>query len=353
MLNLNDAHLAALITKPLTVAQARQQIGTAYQQEADRLANSPLWESNDEALTALLASYTNLLGNKLYQALQNLTSIPTPFLQTLWLQDTTADAHHSEIAVIQTTQDDNNTLLTIVDPLSDDAKLKAVNLPTLLQITAADSNAMTYDAETVKALSALAKALNQGGYRFTTVDETVLQPVNGLSFKTRFDNLKPLVAKKAVIKAGDFSIGTSLDQDAKVLGYQVLDEDGHDWQDLGSEEIKNDRFEWASTTVPQELVNHRLKLIIRVSAGSNSPALDELFVIASNNAILMRQGANAGVYELPLPNQKIFTVMINPANNMVYLKYPDPETQIIELNHQYPFIGEWLKAVLPQKRAFN
>ena len=88
MLNLNDAHLAALITKPLTVAQARQQIGTAYQQEADRLANSPLWESNDEALTALLASYTNLLGNKLYQALQNLTSIPTPFLQTLWLQDT-------------------------------------------------------------------------------------------------------------------------------------------------------------------------------------------------------------------------------------------------------------------------
>ena len=223
MLNLNDAHLAALITKPLTVAQARQQIGTAYQQEADRLANSPLWESNDEALTALLASYTNLLGNKLYQALQNLTSIPTPFLQTLWLQDTTADAHHSEIAVIQTTQDDNNTLLTIVDPLSDDAKLKAVNLPTLLQITAADSNAMTYDAETVKALSALAKALNQGGYRFTTVDETVLQPVNGLSFKTRFDNLKPLVAKKAVIKAGDFSIGTSLDQDAKVLGYQVLD----------------------------------------------------------------------------------------------------------------------------------
>ena len=36
MLNLNDAHLAALITKPLTVAQARQQIGTAYQQEADR-----------------------------------------------------------------------------------------------------------------------------------------------------------------------------------------------------------------------------------------------------------------------------------------------------------------------------
>ena len=30
MLNLNDAHLAALITKPLTVAQARQQIRTAY-----------------------------------------------------------------------------------------------------------------------------------------------------------------------------------------------------------------------------------------------------------------------------------------------------------------------------------
>ena len=45
--------------------------------------------------------------------------------------------------------------------------------------------------------------------------------------------------------------------------------------------------------------------------------------------------------------------MVNPDNNMIYLKYPDPETQVIELNRQYPFIGEWLKAVLPQKRAFN
>ena len=92
---------------------------------------------------------------------------------------------------------------------------------------------------------------------------------------------------------------------------------------------------------------------MRVSAGTNSPALDELFVIASSNAILMRQGSHQGVYELPLPNQKLFTVMVNPDNNMIYLKYPDPETQVIELNRQYPFIGEWLKAVLPQKRAFN
>ncbi|OAU77066.1 hypothetical protein PY68_05015, partial [Lacticaseibacillus rhamnosus] len=87
--------------------------------------------------------------------------------------------------------------------------------------------------------------------------------------------------------------------------------------------------------------------------GQTPPALDELFVIASSNAILMRQGSHQGVYELPLPNQKLFTVMVNPDNNMIYLKYPDPETQVIELNRQYPFIGEWLKAVLPQKRAFN
>ncbi|EGF46250.1 hypothetical protein AAULR_04916, partial [Lacticaseibacillus rhamnosus MTCC 5462] len=56
MLNLNDTHLAALIAKPLNVSQLRQQISTAYQTEADRLADSPLWGSNDDALTALLAS---------------------------------------------------------------------------------------------------------------------------------------------------------------------------------------------------------------------------------------------------------------------------------------------------------
>ena len=39
MLNLNDTHLAALIAKPLNVSQLRQQISTAYQTEADRLAD--------------------------------------------------------------------------------------------------------------------------------------------------------------------------------------------------------------------------------------------------------------------------------------------------------------------------
>ncbi|MBO1690698.1 hypothetical protein HJW02_13740, partial [Akkermansia sp. GGCC_0220] len=68
-------------------------------------------------------------------------------------------------------------LLTIVDPLSPSATLKAVNLPTLLQITASDSNALPYDADEIKALSALTKALNQGGYQFATIDETVLQPI--------------------------------------------------------------------------------------------------------------------------------------------------------------------------------
>ncbi len=79
MLNLNDTHLAALIAKPLNVSQLRQQISTAYQTEADRLADSPLWGSNDDALTALLASYTGLMRDKLYQTLQNIAAIPTNF----------------------------------------------------------------------------------------------------------------------------------------------------------------------------------------------------------------------------------------------------------------------------------
>lgn len=134
-------------------------------------------------------------------------------------------------------------------------------------------------------LSALTCALNLRGYQFATIAETVLQPINGYYFKTRLANLKPLVAKKTVVMPGEFSIQTNLARDSMLLDTQVLDVHGQAWMHLGSVQVMRARLAWASTTIPVQLVNHHLCLVVRVSAGTNSPALDELFVIASSNAI--------------------------------------------------------------------
>lgn len=121
MLNLKVTHCAALMSKPLNVSQHCQQISTAYQTEAVRLADSPLWGSKVVALTAYLASTTGCMRVKLYQTCQNMSAIPTNFYQTCWFKDTTSDPHHRVITLIQATVEDNQPLLTMLYPLSPSA----------------------------------------------------------------------------------------------------------------------------------------------------------------------------------------------------------------------------------------
>ncbi|WP_162208331.1 hypothetical protein [Lacticaseibacillus saniviri] len=122
---------------------------------------------------------------------------------------------------------------------------------------------------------------------------------------------------------------------------------------MGTEDLTKTTFSWASTTIPDELVDHNLTLQLNLRSSNNSPALDELFVTASNNAILMRQLPGNGHYELVLPNKQPLTVQVDPKSDTLKLGYPENTIQIIELNKQYPFIGDWLKQVLPKNQLLT
>lgn len=351
MLNYANDALQAIITKQLTAKEARIKITEAYTNQIEAMRDDPLWAQNEPALTTTTLSFTTLLADKLIEALGHEARLPKNFSSRLWVNAVASQPDHSNIIFYLANETANQELFSITDPLAAGAKLAASNLPTLLQVTAADDDQVQFEDDEITSLSAIIKALYNADYSFASVDETVLQPVNGLTFTPRYHNVSTLATTATVKEPGSFQLSLAL-QGGNVIEYHVFDDQGHDWQDLGTDDTQDDTFSWASTTIPEDLVDHPLNLQVTVRASENVPALDELFVIASNNAILMKQGVN-GNYVLELPNHNSLTVRIDPTTDQIRLEYPEKDVQLMELNNQYPFIGEWLKAVLPQKRAFN
>ena len=352
MLNYADQQLQHIATTHLSAKEAREQLTKSYAEAFTKYQNAPIWAQNEPALSGLTLSYTALLADKLHEALIALPKLHPAFAERLWLAPEIRTSGHSQITVYLATDSDNLPLLVIDSPLLAKATLLARNLPTLLQVTAKDDGQVQFDETQLTALAILIKGLYAADYAFKTVDETVLQPVDGLTFKTKYDNTTTLTASAHVDQAGELSISCDT-TGTQPVAFHVRDDAGHDWMDLGTDTQDGTTFTWSSTTIPEELVGHALTLEVTARAGEIAPALDELFVIASNHAILMRQGKQAGSYELALPNHKTLTVVSNADGDTITLRYPETEVQVLELHHQYPFLGEWLKTVLPQKRAFN
>lgn len=350
MLNFKDQELTKIVTAELPAKAARDAITIAYSKRMAFLRNDPLWQGNLPAIQAETLSYTALMADKLLEALRASAKIDSTFSQRLWFEPKVGDGDHSTITINLASPDKNIELLTIDGALTPNGRLVAKNLPTLLQVTAKEPDLGYTDAE-VQALAAMIKVLYTADLTFATIDETVLQPVDGLSFATKFDSSKPLSTTVEIKSSGNIKLSVSLDH-GTVVGYQVLDDNGHDWKDLGADDTADDVLTWASTTIPGELVGAHLTLRVNVRTAENSPALDELFVIASSNAILMRQAGN-GAYALDLPNHNVLNIKLDTENDRIILHYPEQTVHVMELNHQYPFLGEWLKAVLPQRRAFN
>lgn len=351
MLNYNDKEILSIVTSPLEPAEARRRITIKCDAETKARADDPLWAANDFALADQLLAYTELLGNKLYQALNSVKDLEgSDFMNRLWIQSVAPNSSHTTLVFFLAGQDNNQELFTVVDPLTTDGHLVSSNLPTLDQITADDVKLDYSDGE-ISALVILIKEMYAAGYSFRDISETVLQPVDGLTFNTKFDTSKPTTTSQQVVTAGNLVLQVPIS--GTVAGYHVLDENNHDWMDLGSDRMEGDQFIWESTSIPDELVGQTLTLAVSVRSVENVPAMDELFVIASSNAILMRETATPGEYSLSLPNHRDLTVRVDPEANTVSLAYGNPEAQIIELNKQYPFLGQWLKAVLPKKPAFN
>ncbi|WP_461225153.1 hypothetical protein [Lacticaseibacillus suihuaensis] len=349
MLNLEDQSLQKLVTTTMDAKAARQAVTKAYKARIHAMRNDSLWQANLPAMEAVTRSYTTLLAEKLLAALRADSHLDKTFAARLWFDATVGDADHSTITLYLAGPDSNQELLAIDGPFTQDAKLKAKNLPTLLQVTAEDPTLDYTDAE-VTALIALIKCLYTADFAFTTIDETVLQPVAGLSFKTRYTNVRTLNVTKTV--ANHTATLTVPLTNASVTAFSVLDDHKHDWADAGAANQDAQAFAWTGADLPEELEGQNLKLVAQVRTGENSPALDELFVIASANAILMRQG-QPGNYSLDLPNHAQLSIQVDPDSDALTLQYPEPTRQLIELNHTYPFIGEWLKAILPSRRAFN
>ncbi|WP_225046770.1 hypothetical protein [Lacticaseibacillus kribbianus] len=349
MLNLEDQSLQKLITAPMSAKEARQAVTKAYKARINAMRNDALWQANLPAMAATIRSYTTLLADKLLAALRGDKHLDKDFAARLWYEVSVGDADRSTITLYLAGTSSNQELLTIDGPFTKEAKLVAKNLPTLLQVTAEDPTLDYTDAE-VTALIALIKCLYTADLAFTSIDETVLQPVDGLHFKTRYTTVRTLNVTKTVAD-GSATLTVPL-TNAAVATYQVLDDHKRDWADAGTDSQDAQGFSWTTSTLPEELEGQNLKLVAQVRTGENSPALDELFVIASANAILMRQG-QPGDYSLDLPNHAQLAIKVDPDSDALTLRYPEPTRQLIELNHTYPFIGEWLKAILPMRRAFN
>ncbi|MFD1392540.1 hypothetical protein ACFQ3L_02915 [Lacticaseibacillus jixianensis] len=350
MLNFKNQELTKIITGTLSAKAAREAIIQAYNSRMRLLRNDPLWQGNLPALQAETLSYTALMADKLLETLKASKDIDPAFAERLWFEPAVGDGDHSTIKVYLASPDQNTELLAIEGILTDSGRLVAKNLPTLLQITAKEPD-LPYTAAEVHALAAMIKVLYTADLTFATIDETVLQPVDGLSFATKFDSSKPLSTTVEIKSSGNIKLAVPLDH-GSVVDYQVVDDNGHDWKELGADSTDNDVLTWASTTIPGELVGAHLRLQVNVRTAENSPALDELFVIASSNAILMRQ-AGRNAYALDLPNHNVLGIKLDTANNRIILHYPEKTVHVMELDHLYPFLGQWLKAVLPQRRAFN
>lgn len=350
MLNFKDRELIKITTNALSAKEARDEITIAYSKRMAFLRNDPLWQGNLPAIQAETLSYTALMADKLLEALRTSKQIDNTFSERLWFEPKVGDGDHSTITIYLASPDKNTELMTIDGALTPNGRLIAKNLPTLLQITAKDPE-LDYSDSELQALGAMIKVLYTADLSFATIDETVLQPVDGLSFATKFDNSKPLSTTVEIKSSGNIKLSVPLDH-GSVINYQVIDDNGHDWKDLGADDTADDTLTWASTTIPNELVGAHLRLQVNVRAAENSPALDELFVIASNNAILMRQ-AGHGAYALDLPNHNVLNIKLDTENNRIVLHYPEKTVHVMELNHLYPFLGQWLKSVLPQRRAFN
>lgn len=351
MLNFNDKEILSIINDDLEPADARHRVTVRADKDEHAMSSNPLWANNDFVRMNNLLAYTELLTDKFKQAFSEVDGLKgTDFTNRLWMQAVAPNAEHTTIVFFLATEDENRELFSIIDPLTTDGYIAASNLPTLPQITG-DEDDLGYTDDELSGLSVLIREMYAAGYNFRTVDETVLQPVDGLTFTTKFDTSNTVSGSQMVMEPGDLSI--SVEVRGTVSSYHVLDEDGHDWMDLGTASMDGDTFTWASTSIPGELVGQNLTLQANIRSAANVPAMDELFVIASANAILMKQLAGDGNYALSLPNHRDLSVSVDIDKNTVSLSYPDSETQIIELNTEYPFFGKWLEAVLPKKPAFN
>ncbi len=347
MLNFKQPQLRDVIEAPADIAKIRTSLARQYQQKRQVFTDKAHWAHNDAALFEFGASYTRLFMDKLWEALSDDKVIgKSDLLDHLWLevvqqeQGTTINVNYADESGA------NHLLFAIDQALHMQAHLTAHELPVLADING-DKTESLITEKMFPAMLQLIKLLYAADLRFLSPKETVLQPVNDLHFGVKFPDAKTFTATLKV--SNNVAIPVKINVEIgnyDVRSFQVVDETGNDVTTAGQPHVTaGGTFSWEAQHLP-ELTNQTLTLTVEAVAIDTLPCLDNLFVTASSNNILMRTGAQIGSFQLELPNQQELGITVNSQDETLTLHYQDPDTQIYELSKIYPFFGEWLEETL-------
>ncbi|MFD0898219.1 hypothetical protein [Loigolactobacillus binensis] len=352
MLNFKQPQLRDVIEAPADIAAARTSLAHLYQQKRQLFTDKAHWAHNSAAVYEFGASYTRLFMDKLWEAFNDDPVIgDSPLLDHLWLQVVQQD-HGTAVNINYADEAGTNHLLLSIDQaLNMQAHLTAHELPVLADFTATKPQYLLTE-KMFPALLQLIKLLYAAKLHFLSPKETVLQPVAGLHFGVKFPDAKTFTATLKV--SNNVAVPVKINVEIghyDVRSFKVSDETDNDVTTVGKPQVSaGGTFSWEAQHLP-ELTNQTLTLTVEAVAIDTLPCLDNLFVTASGNNILMRTGAQVGSYQLELPNQKELGLTVNSQDETLTLHYPDTDTQIYELSKTYPFFGEWLEETL--KTATN
>lgn len=352
MLNFKQPQLRDVIEAPADIEQVRTDLARLYQQKRQLYTDKAHWVHNDDALFEFGASYTRLFMDKLWEAFNDDELIgDSALLDHLWLQ--VVQQEHGTVVNVNYADEsgDNYLLFSIDQALHMQAHLTAHELPVLADINN-EAQGYMINEKMFPALLQMIKLLYVADLHFLSPKETVLQPVNNLHFGVKFPDAKIFTATLKVSNnvATPVKINVEIGH-YDVRSFNVVDETGNDVTTIGKPHVSaGGTFSWEAQHLP-ELTNQTLTLTVEAVAIDTLPCLDNLFVIASGNNILMRTGAQVGSFQLELPNEQELGITVDSQDETLTLHYPDADTQIYELSKTYPFFGKWLEETL--KTAVN
>lgn len=343
MINYNQPKVHDIIDSNAAINDIRQEIMTIYGSTLLNLNDKPQWQTNAAALANNAAEFSRILMNKIYEICCDDEIISNSELfEHLWIE-TVVNGAAPQIKFNYANNDSRNTLLfTINHPIDQQGHLEADNLPTIDDIAPA---ALPFNDNDYAALIRLIKLLYTADYRFTTAIETILQPVDGLTFKTVFPPLQN-TATSQEIHSNDEPISLKVNVgNNDIASYEVI-MNGKNIADSGNAQLTSDgTFIWERDS-DDDLADQTITLSVNFVSTDHLPALDDLFIAASMSGVLMRAGDKVDEYELTLPNKQVLGLSISAPQQAIRLHYPEPTLHVYELIKQYDFLGDWLKGAI-------
>ncbi|MBU3851605.1 MAG: hypothetical protein H9901_02790 [Candidatus Paralactobacillus gallistercoris] len=343
MINYNQPKIHDIIDSKAPISDIHREITSIYGSALLNLNDKPQWQTNAAALANNAAEFGRILMNKIHEMCCNDELISNSNLfEHLWMQ-TDINGATPQIKFNYANDKSSNILLfTINHPIDQQGHLQAENLPTIYDIQPA---ALPLDDNDYAALIRLIKQLYTADYHFNTAVETILQPVDGLTFNTVFPPVQAISASQE-IHSNDEPISLKVNVGSNdIANYEVM-VNGKNIADTGDAQLTDDgTFIWERDS-DDDLADQTLTLSVNYVSTDHLPALDDLFIAASMNGILMRASDQADEYELTLPNNQILGLTISAPRQAIRLHYPEPTLHVYELIKQYDFLGEWLKGAI-------